>query len=166
MKRLSLLALVVIAFVVSSFGQKISERYWGFKGMVDAGGIIIPNHSAAGGELTGSVGFQFNRYLFLGGGVGCYKLSDEDDFFVPVYANIRINPLRPKVAPFADVRIGFIANDTEAAYVSAGGGVRWKNGKHPVTFGAYYSALFRGFYDGSAVGSHYDGLVLRLGLEF
>lgn len=165
MKKYLLLLLFSLIFVVYSYAQNESGKYATFKGMLDGGFIIIPNYSEKGLGISGNFGYQFNRYLFLGAGIGCYKFFDKDDFFVPFYANFRINPLRPKVAPFVDLKFGLVANDIEAGYVSAGGGIRIKNDKTPITFGMYYSVLFRGFYEGGA-GSHYDGLVLKLGVEF
>lgn len=66
-------------------------------------------------NVTG--GYNFNKHLFVGGGVGCgtYLLSEgetyeKENLIVPVYANARLTGGSKCVAPYLNARLGYNVN--------------------------------------------------------
>lgn len=66
-------------------------------------------------HVTG--GYNFNKHLFLGGGLGCstYLMPDEDEHIndylkVPAYANLRLTAGSKRVTPYMGARLGCTLN--------------------------------------------------------
>lgn len=72
-------------------------------------------------------GYQFNSHLQLGGGIGLRGLSGEvtgDGFGVPLYADFKVNFLKTKVTPFADLKVGALITAEPTFYFSPSVGVK------------------------------------------
>lgn len=126
-------------------------------------------------------GYQFNNYLFLGGGMALHDygggIGDYDDnyFAVPIFFNFRANFLNKKVTPFADARLGYTYGDIEGAYGSIGIGIRFglSNGKKALNLlvsataqdceylDGYYSGYYYDYYDDTIFGASF-----KIGFEF
>ena len=114
-----------------------SKKYWGnnvniyrpkgYRWFLDLGGGV-----GDGGflELTSTHGYQFNPYLFVGGGAGA--LTDTWAVLFPFYANVHSNLLNNRISPFLDMRMGGALIVDEGAYgdfyfsFSAGVNYQWK----------------------------------------
>lgn len=78
-------------------------------------------------EITVSVGYQFNNFAFLGGGVGAqmYRSAGNTYLVVPVFGEFRLNFLNAKrVTPFIDLRAGYGIGDMGGVYSGCQLGVR------------------------------------------
>lgn len=91
---------------VSNEGQ----QGYGFIVEAEAG---IPNH--LGINITG--GYNFNKHLFVGGGVGygSYIPSNNPshnntDIIAPIYANLRLTYGSKRVSPYTSARVGYDFN--------------------------------------------------------
>lgn len=95
--------------------QKI-ELKRGYRGFAEVGGsfhIDQPEYYY-GFDITTTHGYQINRWLFLGAGIGLqsYKIQDYDDnsktqLTLPLYADIRTYFTRTALKPFAEMQIGY-----------------------------------------------------------
>lgn len=98
----------------------------GYKGFVEAGYILdLTDNNANRAELSTTHGFQFNDYLFVGGGAAFNYYTDADAYSAPVFASFRANFTKKRIAPFADAKLGYSIGDVEGAYATAGIGVRF-----------------------------------------
>lgn len=98
----------------------------GYKGFVEAGYLLdLTDNNANRMELSTIHGFQFNNYLFVGGGAAFNYYSDADAYSAPVFASFRANFTNKRIAPFADTKLGYSVGDVEGAYATAGIGVRF-----------------------------------------
>lgn len=95
--------------------QKI-ELKRGYRGFAEVGGSFYTDQPEYyyGFDITTTHGYQINRWLFLGAGIGLqsYKMQDYDDnsktqLTLPLYADIRTYFTRKTVKPFAEMQIGY-----------------------------------------------------------
>lgn len=95
--------------------QKI-ELKRGYRGFAEVGGSFYTDQPEYyyGFDITTTHGYQINRWLFLGAGIGLqsYKMQDYDDnsktqLTLPLYADIRTYFTRKAVKPFAEMQIGY-----------------------------------------------------------
>ena len=106
------------------FGEKKSLK--GYKGFVETGYIFdLSDCNANRFELSTTHGYQFNNYLFVGGGAGINFYTDADLYSVPLFASFRANFMNKKITPFADIKSGYTVGDVEGAFVTVGLGVRF-----------------------------------------
>jgi len=128
----------------------------GYKGFVDVGySIGTGDYDFDRVEISTTHGYQFNDFLFVGGGMGMHYYSDlDDEYAVPVFANFRANFMRGKVVPFGDVKLGYTVGDiVEGAYGAIGVGVRFAlKGKKALNLSLSYTAQdvdvdYYGYYD-------------------
>ena len=104
-----------------------SENLRGYKGFVDAGyQFDLSGHNANSFEVLTSHGYQFNNYIFVGGGGGIIYYTGLDKPFLPFFSNFRVNFSQQHATPFADVKLGYSAGDMPGAYFSLGLGMRIK----------------------------------------
>lgn len=64
-------------------------------------------------QFTTSHGYQFNPYFYLGGGLSFYlNVTTASERFnsIPIFANVRITPLKRSITPFLDVKVGYDFN--------------------------------------------------------
>ncbi len=98
----------------------------GYKGFVETGyAFDISDSNADRIDVSTTHGYQFNNYLFVGGGAGVSYYSDADLYSVPVFASFRANFMNKRITPFADTTAGYSVGDVEGAFATAGIGVRF-----------------------------------------
>lgn len=147
----------------------------GYRGFVDLGYAIgrLYNGQKNRMEVTTSHGYQFNPYIYAGLGTGIHYYFSGDtyeDYFiwaVPIFANFRADFMNKKIAPFLDLKIGYIIyNDAEGFYLSPTVGYRFGfNGNLALNVGVGYNLQQEAkikFYGGQF--SHHASF--KLGLEF
>lgn len=96
--------------------QKI-ELKRGYRGFAEVGGSFYTDQPEYyyGFDITTTHGYQINRWLFLGAGIGLqsYKLHEyspektKTQLTLPLYADIRTYFMRTAVKPFAEMQIGY-----------------------------------------------------------
>lgn len=146
----------------------------GYKGFVDFGYIFdLDNCRADRLELTTSHGYQFNPYFYLGAGVGIDYYTDASLFAVPIFANIRITPLKRRVTPYIDAKIGYSTIDVEGLYFTPTVGCRIGLSESAgLNIGLGYSLqqsdVLYYYYDYgySSVSKEISGFSLKIGLDF
>lgn len=82
----------------------LGREQQGWMGLIDLG---------AGLDYVGSVhavyGYNFNKHLFVGAGVGCegqvYYFNESKN--IPIYANVRVQLSKKHVAPYFGIRGGY-----------------------------------------------------------
>ena len=154
------------------FGEKKSLK--GYKGFVETGYIFdLSDCNANRFELSTTHGYQFNNYLFVGGGTGINFYTDADLYSVPLFASFRANFMNKKVTPFADIKTGYTVGDVEGAFVTVGFGVRFALAKkmalnlkleyayQEYDYEYYYSSSSY-YYDNESI----NGIGIKLGFEF
>ena len=104
----------------------------GYRGIIDFGYGVAAGYDSEGRiEISTAHGYQFNKYLFAGVGIGFNYFHYYDEFNVPIFADLRgtlpIN--NTKIAPYVDMRIGYSLGDYEGFYFSPSVGVRFGIGK-------------------------------------
>lgn len=86
----------------------------GYKGFVDLGYTAgVGDYAIGRFELTTSHGFQFNPYLFLGGGTGFQIYHEADVVTMPIFVDFRANFTKGSIVPFAGVKAGYSAQLTD-----------------------------------------------------
>lgn len=96
--------------------QKI-ELKRGYRGFAEVGGSFYTDQPEYyyGFDITTTHGYQINRWLFLGAGIGLqsYKLHEytpaktKTQLTLPLYADIRTYFTRTALKPFAEMQIGY-----------------------------------------------------------
>ncbi len=123
-----------------------SKGYQGFiEGKLAFGG---GDYSAAG--VFTSHGYQFNPYVFFGGGAGLMVGSSsadgyvdryiDDKVMVPIYANIKINILNKKISPMIDGKLGYSISDAKGLFFATSVGCRIRLGNHAIIPSLGYKA--------------------------
>jgi len=103
-----------------------SRSLKGYKGFIETGYTFdISDYGADRFELSTTHGYQFNNYLFVGGGVGVNYYTDADLASYPIFASFRANFTNKKITPFADIKSGYVVGDVEGAFATVGIGVRF-----------------------------------------
>ena len=128
MKKI-LILLAAIACIGQANAQTIKgHRYRGFIDTTFLTDGVFEDMNSIGGGFSTSHGYQFNPYIFLGGGVAYHSYS-LDDFFgkysIPIFTNFRVNMNDKKISPFFDAKLGYSVGNYEGAYVSPTFGVRF-----------------------------------------
>ncbi len=151
-------------------------RQQGYRGFVDVSGIIgVGDYSDSRIGISTSHGYQFNPYLFLGGGIATNYHFGPEKFFLPIYVHLRSEFLNHSYSPFADLRIGysFFINPIQARggfYTEALIGYRFAVGeKIGISVGVGYSLQMRtDFYRNKEFSwDHYEhGINIRVGFDF
>ncbi len=154
------------------FGKK-SNSLRGYKGFVETGYIFdLSDYDANRFTLSTTHGYQFNNYLFVGGGLGLNCYTDADLYSVPIFASFRANFTKNKITPFADIKSGYAAGDVEGAFVTFGVGVRFALAKkmalnlkleyayQEYDYEYYYGSHY--YYDNESI----NGIGIKFGFEF
>lgn len=99
----------------------------GFNAFVDGGfafGVGDYGHDRV--EFTGSIGYQFNPYVYLGGGLGMSIYTGKGStILLPFFANARFNFTTRSIAPFLDLKLGYSVGDANGLYFSPMVGCRF-----------------------------------------
>ncbi len=133
----------------------------GYKGFAEVGYTIGTGDFGEDRiELNTSHGYQFNPYLYVGGGIGINYYNDIEWYGMPIFANIRTNILDNKIAPFVDLKIGYTGLDIIGFYLATSAGCRIGLGKKTaVNVGLGYTYQ-------KAEGVTCGGFALKAGFEF
>lgn len=137
-------------------------------------------------EVQTSHGYQFNPYLFIGGGLGLHFTGKFGDSYsipfvtyrsrqtdLPLFANVRWTILDKRITPYLDTKIGYFVTHNNGLYASAALGCRiYTVGTQAmnVSVGFAYEELQFDSWDINA--NPYDhklgtkGVSLKLGYEF
>lgn len=150
----------------------------GYKGFFETGYIFDVNDDNANKfEVSTSHGYQFNNYLFVGGGIGLNYYTDMEKYSVPVFANLKANFINKKVTPFADVKAGFSVGGVGGFYTSIGLGIRFAL-KNKTALNVKLEYNYQGYYyDDESDNDHFfnwdflehtdlNGIGLKIGFEF
>lgn len=155
----------------------LNQNLRGYKGFVDAGyQFDLSGHNANSFEVLTSHGYQFNNYIFVGGGGGIIYYTGLDKVMIPFFSNFRVNFGQRPATPFADVKLGYSAGDMPGAYFSLGLGMRIRVAdRKAINLRLEYAAQQQGyewefhtnngydFYDASFTAS---SLGFKVGFEF
>lgn len=102
----------------------------GYRGFLDFGySFGTSDYKSDRLELSTSHGYQFNPYLFIGGGVGIHYHTDADLFFMPIFVHARANFLKNDITPFFDFKIGYSVFDGMGFYLSPAIGCSFNMGE-------------------------------------
>ena len=109
---------VYLVDIGESYKHDVDEwRPRGYRGMVDLGyNLNIDDTHMKISTLTTTHGYQFNKYLFLGIGIGLsqmtYKMEDKtvifnDNYSFSVFADARVYLLKHNISPVIGGRVGY-----------------------------------------------------------
>lgn len=159
----------------------------GYKAFIDFGYTVgTGDHAIGRAELTTSHGYQFNPYLFIGGGAGFQYYHEAEAFTLPIFADIRVNFTQGAIVPFAGIKAGYTLNLTDGlygigAYLAPSVGVKFVlPDRKAVNLSLGYTAQFEkvsynynyGNGNGNGYGYYHNsnenlgGVTIRLGIEF
>lgn len=152
MKKVSfIVAMMLFALVANA--QNVTEN--SYRGFVDAGySIGIGDYEFGRFEVNTSHGYQFNPYFFLGAGMGFHFMSSyetdgmeialdkrDSKVDIPIFANVRCNFSKKKVAPFVDLKGGAFVTNNGGLYANASVGCRFSlNEKQAVSIAVGYTS--------------------------
>lgn len=136
----------------------------GFRAIIEAGfsvgyGDVEDNRPV----VNTSFGYQFNPYIYLGGGVGAAYFLDSEVVAIPVYLNFRSDFIKYKISPFVDVKAGYSPYDAKGAYASVALGCRFN--KFSLSFGTeLLQNEYEDWYDTETLDCW--GYFAKIGIEF
>lgn len=140
MKKILLFLLSVVPAFASA--QHLEKGYHGF---VDIGySKCISQLDPSAIEITTSHGYQFNPYIYLGGGVGFDFTGScswgevdrhafekrESKVDIPVFFNFRSNFTKTKFSPYFDAKVGAYLNNDCYPYATLAFGCRCSIGNN------------------------------------
>lgn len=165
--------------------QNYPYKVRGYRGDVELSYLIGAGDFATDRvELTTSHGYQFNPYIYLGGGLGFQYWGDQEFFTMPIFTDFRVNFMKGKIIPNAGVKLGIAAqlNDDAAAgvYFNPSVGVKFMlSRKNAVNVSLGYtvqtlnSDYIYGYGNGSDYGYYYyygtttfNSINFKVGYEF
>ncbi|MDO4758056.1 MAG: hypothetical protein Q4A18_02185 [Rikenellaceae bacterium] len=143
----------------------------GYRGFVDAGySVGVGDGDGADfAAVTTSHGYQFNRYIFLGGGVGAHYYYDAELVSFPIFVNFRTDFVDAKASPFVDVKGGYSVGDVEGPFAGLSAGVRvsLKNSKAlNISIGYAEQGVESYYYYSDSDWEWFGAVTLRFGFEF
>lgn len=182
MKKLFILVAMLIVGI-AAHSQNVSGKC--YRGYIDAGysfgaGGKARNLAIDRLEFNTSHGYQVNPYIFIGAGFGVHLMSSYETLVterdrcvdVPVFANLRFNFTKTRVAPFFDAKAGLYVTNNGELYLNPSLGVRLAvNKKQAINFSIGYTYANLEY---RKIGSRYidykkyptDAVTVRLGFEF
>lgn len=100
-----------------SFRQPIPYDVRGYRGFLEAGVAAgIGDYALTRLEVNTSHGYQFNPYLFVGGGLGIHYYFDVSDVLIPIFADCRVNVLPGRISPYIDFKLGYSVGVSDGPY--------------------------------------------------
>lgn len=151
----------------------VEEGYRGFweTNMIIGNDGIFSKINTKGGGISTSHGYQFNPYIYLGGGLSfqyyCFDYYDGNTYSLPFYADFMVNMVDGKISPFFDLKLGYSFADIQGVYFSPSFGVRFglrDNFAINATVG--YSLQGYGEYDSYWRDDYYNIHCLKIALGF
>lgn len=150
----------------------------GYRGFIEAGVAAgVGDYGLARLEVNTSHGYQFNPYLFMGGGLGMHFYFDASDALIPIFADCRVNVLPGRISPYIDFKLGYSVGVSDGLYgvglfLAPGLGARFElaNGAQAIRAGLGFSmqqgtVLHYGYY---GFGGHVmsNSILFKVGYEF
>ena len=160
----------------TDLGDKLDIK--GYKGFVDLGYTAgVGDYGTGRVELTTSHGYQFNSYLFVGGGTGFQYYHEAETFTMPIFADIRANFMKGPIVPFVGFKAGYTFDLSEDAgglgcYLSPSAGVKLAvSSGVALNLSVGYTAQmvnidyedYSGYYSGHVT---LNGVSFKVGIEF
>lgn len=108
-------------------------------------GRLIPDYPSCRNLMISTTqGYQFNNFVFAGGGIGMLRYLDGKKTLMPVFATVRFNLLNNKrIEPFAEERVGGVIGTWGGFYGSTWIGARLKTtDRHAVALSVGVSTHF------------------------
>jgi hypothetical protein len=175
MRKLLMMVLVGACACGTGFAQKNFKASvnlkQGWRFPVEMG-YTFGSNSGGRLEMTPSAGYQVNPYVFLGAGAGIDYYTDADEFFVPIYADIRgYIPIHSKIHPFIDIKPGYgcdLNGDCASGfYVNVTSGVEIGNFYAGIGYGSQtMNYSLDTYYVSSNYTVHSDGFTMKIGYVF
>ena len=178
------LRFIVVALALlcsaSSFAQADYDYYRpapyaGYKGMLDFNYALgVGEHSINRFGASTVHGYQINRYVFTGVGVGLNYYYGSESLGLPIFADARFYvPFTDNAAFYLDCRIGYSLLDADGLYMSPSFGLRLGR-KTAITLSVgyefqHYDAIYRGHLsDGTYIyeKDNAGAITIRLGMDF
>ena len=190
--RKFLFLLVALLATISVNAQNVSGKC--YRGFADLGYTIgLGDYEMGRIEINTTHGYQFSPYFFLGAGIGFHFMPEyetpgmtialdqrDSSVEIPIFANLRANFTKTKVAPFIDAKVGTYVTNSSGLYASISAGCRiattQKQGVNlsvGYTYAKYEFQTFDRFTssssmnytrDGRVLGT--EGLAIKVGYEF
>lgn len=171
MKNITKFIAVCLVFVSAGvYAQgKTGVLSKGYHAMADFGFGTYPTFNY---NVSTTHGYQFNPYIFVGGGILAIATEDLEKCALPIFADFRINFLDKKVSPLVDFRNGITVSQGVGFYSQAAFGARFilseKYAMNLYTGFELYELKSRylnegkNFYASDKIGS----IIIKLGFEF
>lgn len=139
----------------------------GYRGMVDVTyGASVGEEGDDMFSITTSHGYQFNPYLFLGGGMGISSYRYSGFAQVPVFCHFKANFMQKKVSPYADIKLGYSSGDCQGVYFSPSFGARVSLGRRlGLHAGLSYTLQQAEILDSYPYYNYFDITISSLGLK-
>lgn len=116
MKKVIVALVLMLGLSLGAFAQDYSVKK-GYKGFIEGGytrftGISgysqeVPEYDAGKIDWTTTHGYQINPYLFVGAGVSLDCYTRYTKFSMPIFADVRVTPLKGNITPYIDVKGGY-----------------------------------------------------------
>ena len=164
---------------MSNIDDKHSQK--GYKASFEIGYTHGIDEGIGRAAVFTTHGYQFNPYLFVGGGVGVNRFLSEKAWGVPVFAKVRVDMFNKSISPFIDAKVGYSITNVNGFYFSPSLGCRFDNSNDfSITISFGYELQMSdyevgNFYYIDDIGTIYliknkkkncGGITLRLGFEF
>lgn len=89
----------------------------GYRGFIEAGVAAgVGDYNLTRLEVNTSHGYQFNPYLFVGGGLGMHYYFDASEALIPIFADCRVNVLPGRISPYIDFKLGYSVGVSDGLY--------------------------------------------------
>lgn len=141
--------LIIITIAISSVAAWAVQPVRGYRGFVDSSNFLdinigfiagSPGDSHVSTGFTTSHGYQFNRWLYIGGGTGfIYNLNwknpiavsynDKSRYVIPVFAEVRLDARWNRFTPYFSTHIGGNIAERGGLYFSPTVGYRFNWGR-------------------------------------
>lgn len=186
------LIMALLCSMVSVSAQNVSKNC--YRGLIDLGYAIgLGDYKMNRFEVNTTHGYQASPHFFIGAGTGLHFMPkyetpdmeialDERDSSVeiPIYANLKINFTKSKVAPFIDIKAGSYVTNNSGLYTLFSAGCRIATNQKcglNISLGYSYSKLeYQTFskFIGNSISRYTrtpsmgftEALAIKLGFEF
>ena len=166
---------LALSLLILGATTEVQARDKGYKGMFNAGWIFLSEDVSF--EALTIHGYQFNPYLFVGGGAGVnyYSSGSDDAGFIPIFADIRGYLLKGGISPYAEAKIGgqvtYNGNGTSGLYFAPEIGCTFATSKRfaidvAVEYILHRSQNIAPTQSGRVCNIDTGGLCLKIGVEF
>lgn len=120
-KFVAIMAAILLGWSADEAAGRDPQR--GYRGFVESESLFFPDLGFVAGEggdsdfwtgISTTHGYQFNPHLFVGAGMSCVWMLNDDDFhsekskvkYLPLFADLRTDLRFGRFTPFVDLRVG------------------------------------------------------------